>query len=53
MKYKIGFGETFSTGPLLGFSYYEADDEFEEKVNGKDQNDLNIIKFDPKKHRKH
>ena len=32
---------------------FEADDEFEEKVNGKDQNDLNIIKFDPKKHRKH
>jgi hypothetical protein len=32
---------------------FEADEEFEEKVNGKDQNDLNIIKFDPKKHRKH
>tara|TARA_R110001632_G_scaffold220810_1_gene350987 strand:+ start:1423 stop:1575 length:153 start_codon:yes stop_codon:yes gene_type:complete len=29
MKYKIGFGETFSTGPLLGFSYYEAEDEFD------------------------
>ena len=23
MKYKIGFGETFTTGPLLGFSIYD------------------------------
>jgi len=23
MKYRIGFGETFTTGPLLGFSIYE------------------------------
>jgi len=23
MKYRIGFGETFRTGPLLGFSIYD------------------------------
>ena len=23
MKYRIGFGETFTTGPLLGFSIYD------------------------------
>jgi hypothetical protein len=23
MKYRIGFAETFTTGPLLGFSIYE------------------------------
>ncbi len=26
-NYRIGFGETFSTGPLLGFSSYPQDEE--------------------------
>ena len=26
-KFRIGFGETFYTGPLLGFSSYPQDEE--------------------------
>lgn len=32
---------------------FEPDEEFVNRVKGKDQPDLNVIKFDPKKHRKH